>query len=328
MITIRLQAGPERRPAAPRDRPVQDGDASSPVPPAARREVPRDRRAGGERGARRRRAGLDLRPARRGAAGDGGDAGAGVPDPAAAAAAGARAGRGRDHLRGAVAGRREPDDGLDRGAAGADRPGGGLRDPVPRPLRRERTRTADRARGGRGGRGARAGRRSSRPGVATAVGFLVLLLSPIPMVRGFGALLVVGHRARARLRDLRRLRRARALRVGASRLRRRCRACAARWPPSAPSARRRAARVDRRPRLAGARLGAARARAGCWRSGWRVAVAGLALDTQSEVVSDVRELVPRRPAGAQGRERAPEGDRRVGRDRRDRARRRHHRRRR
>ena len=29
-------------------------------------------------------------------------------------------------------------------------------------------------------------------GVATAVGFLVLLLSPVPMVRGFGALLVAG----------------------------------------------------------------------------------------------------------------------------------------
>ena len=53
---------------------------------------------------------------------------------------------------------------------------------------------------------ARAGRAASRPrrprraggptiltaGVATAAGFLVLLLSPVPMVRGFGALLVVG----------------------------------------------------------------------------------------------------------------------------------------
>ena len=29
-------------------------------------------------------------------------------------------------------------------------------------------------------------------GVATAVGFLVLLLSPVPMVRGFGGLLVLG----------------------------------------------------------------------------------------------------------------------------------------
>ena len=29
-------------------------------------------------------------------------------------------------------------------------------------------------------------------GIATAVGFLVLLLSPVPMVRGFGALLVLG----------------------------------------------------------------------------------------------------------------------------------------
>ena len=28
--------------------------------------------------------------------------------------------------------------------------------------------------------------------LATAVGFLILLFSPVPMVRGFGALLVVG----------------------------------------------------------------------------------------------------------------------------------------
>ena len=52
--------------------------------------------------------------------------------------------------------------------------GGRLRDPVP----------------GAATRGARAiGRRAA---LATAVGFLLLLLSPVPMVRGFGALLVVG----------------------------------------------------------------------------------------------------------------------------------------
>ncbi len=32
-------------------------------------------------------------------------------------------------------------------------------------------------------------------GIATGVGFLVLLLSPVPMVRGFGVVLVLGHRA-------------------------------------------------------------------------------------------------------------------------------------
>ena len=49
-----------------------------------------------------------------------------------------------------------------------------------------------------GGRDAeRGGARAGGPviataGAATAAGFLVLLLSPVPMVRGFGALLVVG----------------------------------------------------------------------------------------------------------------------------------------
>ena len=40
--------------------------------------------------------------------------------------------------------------------------------------------------------------------LATAAGFLVLLLSPVPMVRGFGALLVVGRRRRVRVRADRR----------------------------------------------------------------------------------------------------------------------------
>ena len=51
--------------------------------------------------------------------------------------------------------------------------GRGLRDPVPGP------------RDSHGGVIATAA-------LATAVGFLILLLSPVPMVRGFGALLVVG----------------------------------------------------------------------------------------------------------------------------------------
>ena len=36
--------------------------------------------------------------------------------------------------------------------------------------------------------------------LATAAGFLVLLLSPVPMVRGFGVLLVVGIASRSRAR--------------------------------------------------------------------------------------------------------------------------------
>jgi uncharacterized protein len=120
-------------------------------------------------------------------------------------------------------------------------------------------------------------------GIATAVGFLVLLLSPVPMVRGFGALLVVG--------------------IGLALL---CALCAGFAALS---------RFGGRPREAKpSRLAAYTpvSRAGEWLAdrAWRtlgvaltrprrvlavglvVAVAGIALDTQSEVVSDVRELVP------------------------------------
>ena len=106
--------------------------------------------------------------------GDGARARAAVPVAAAAAAAGAGAVRGGDRLRRAGAARVAADDGLDRGAARAAGVGGRLRDPVP-------------------GAGARVGGPSiATAALATAVGFLVLLLSPVPMVRGFGALLVVG----------------------------------------------------------------------------------------------------------------------------------------
>jgi uncharacterized protein len=120
-------------------------------------------------------------------------------------------------------------------------------------------------------------------GIATAVGFLVLLLSPVPMVRSFGALLVVG--------------------IGLALL---CALCAgfaalARFGggPREPSVR----RIASHPRVEMAREWLADR---AWRSlgvaltrprrvlaiGLAVAVVGLALDTQSEVVSDVRELVP------------------------------------
>ena len=120
-------------------------------------------------------------------------------------------------------------------------------------------------------------------GIATAVGFLVLLLSPVPMVRSFGALLVVG--------------------IGLALL---CALCAgfaalARFGggPREPAAR----RIASHPRVEIAREWLADR---AWRSlgvaltrprrvlaiGLAVAVVGLALDTQSEVVSDVRELVP------------------------------------
>ena len=126
-------------------------------------------------------------------------------------------------------------------------------------------------------------------GVATATGFLVLLLSPVPMVRGFGLLLVLGI----------------VLALG-------CALCAGfaaltrfRRPPEA-------AQPARESRLAALRSHPRVHAAGEWLAdrSWRalglalsrprrvlaiglaVAVVGLALDTQSEVSSDVRELVP------------------------------------
>jgi hydrophobe/amphiphile efflux-3 (HAE3) family protein len=121
-------------------------------------------------------------------------------------------------------------------------------------------------------------------GLATATGFLVLLLSPVPMVRGFGALLVLGI----------------VLALG-------CALCAGfaalvRFRrPAAESGRLAALRSHPRVHAAGEWL-ADRS----WRTlgfslshprrvlviGLAVAVVGLALDTQSTVVSDVRELVP------------------------------------
>ncbi|HEX5979957.1 MAG TPA: MMPL family transporter, partial [Thermoleophilaceae bacterium] len=120
-------------------------------------------------------------------------------------------------------------------------------------------------------------------GIATAVGFLVLLLSPVPMVRGFGALLVLG--------------------IGLALL---CALCAG----FAALGRFGGGPREPRPSRLAAYTQVARAQewlAGhAWRSlgfaltrprrvlaiGLAVAVVGLALDTQSEVVSDVRELVP------------------------------------
>ena len=101
-----------------------------------------------------------------------------------------------------------------------------------------------------------AGRRSSRRGSPRPSGFLVLLLSPVPMVRGFGLLLVVGHRARARAARCAPASRrscasaARPARPAAARLGARA-SRAARAP-----ARARRARVARGPLLADARRGA------------------------------------------------------------------------
>jgi len=120
-------------------------------------------------------------------------------------------------------------------------------------------------------------------GVATATGFLVLLLSPVPMVRGFGALLVVGIFI--------------ALACAV------CAGFAALTRFSRPGTPDRLARLRTHPRLHGAKEWLADR---SWRTlgfalsrprrvlaiGLAVAVVGLALDTQTAVTSDIQELVP------------------------------------
>jgi hydrophobe/amphiphile efflux-3 (HAE3) family protein len=142
-------------------------------------------------------------------------------------------------------------------------------------------------------------------GIATAVGFLVLLASPVPMVRGFGALLVVGIAVAL----------ACALLAGFAAL---VRFGEPRRPDGVPPAlpRLRAAAGGLGRRIAGSTAG--RTVAGRWRElrlwtlerGERalatsiarprrvlaialaLAVVGWVADTQQTVVSDVRELVP------------------------------------
>ncbi|HEX6582118.1 MAG TPA: MMPL family transporter [Thermoleophilaceae bacterium] len=127
-------------------------------------------------------------------------------------------------------------------------------------------------------------------GLATATGFLVLLLSPVPMVRGFGLLLVLGivlalacalcagFAAMTRFRG-------RASEPRSSRLA--ARASALRAHPRTQAAGEWLA--DRSWRALGLALSRPRR---VLAIGLAVAVVGLALDTQSEVASDVRELVP------------------------------------
>jgi hydrophobe/amphiphile efflux-3 (HAE3) family protein len=143
-------------------------------------------------------------------------------------------------------------------------------------------------------------------GVATAVGFLILLTSPVPMVRGFGALLVVGIAVALTCALLAGF--AALVRFGEPRRR------PEGVPPMLPRAR--AALSDLGTRIAESGPGRAVARG--WRSLrlWAVergeralatsiarprrvlaialalAVVGWAADTQSTVVSDIRELVP------------------------------------
>jgi hydrophobe/amphiphile efflux-3 (HAE3) family protein len=134
-------------------------------------------------------------------------------------------------------------------------------------------------------------------GLATAVGFLVLLLSPVPMVRNFGALLVVGIG----------LALACALTAGFAVLSRFAEPRGERGPPMLPRLRERARAagdaIAGHPRVERLRESVANR---SWQAldysltrpkrvlavGLAIAIVGLALDTQSKVVSDVRELVP------------------------------------
>ena len=133
-------------------------------------------------------------------------------------------------------------------------------------------------------------------GLSTAAGFLVLLLSPVPMVRGFGALLVLGILLALGC----------ALTAGFAAL---IRFSDRREdvPPMLPRLRERAA--DWSEAISTGRLGQAGRRVAGWGRGavelalvrpqrvllvgLAVAVLGWAADTQTEVISDVRELVPR-----------------------------------
>jgi hydrophobe/amphiphile efflux-3 (HAE3) family protein len=127
-------------------------------------------------------------------------------------------------------------------------------------------------------------------GIATAVGFLVLLLSPVPMVRDFGALLVLGiglALACALCAGFAALGRYGGRERGVGRLiypnGYRKRPTPGRWA----AARERLA--DRSWRTLGLALERPRR---VLAVGLALAVVGLALETQSEVVSDIRELVP------------------------------------
>ena len=162
------------------------------------------------------------------------------------------------------------------------------------------------------GRPRSARRRSRSPRWRPATGFLVLLLSPVPMVQGFGLLLVVGiavalacaltaglGRDRALRPRWRRARRLVARRRRDPPRRRRADSPAGQAPPGgclprAPCALGRRGGCGRRGPWG--RRGCSRApcriRAACWRSALVLAVLGWVADTQTAVQSDVTKLVP------------------------------------
>jgi uncharacterized protein len=138
-------------------------------------------------------------------------------------------------------------------------------------------------------------------GLATATGFLVLLLSPIPMVRGFGVALIIGitfafllaltagfaalveWHGRARPEDLPPVMPRMRERLGSARER------ASRLPGGSAAG----SFVALFPRAGRAALGTALTHPRrVLLIGLAVAVLGWAADTQTKVVSDVRDLVP------------------------------------
>jgi predicted RND superfamily exporter protein len=148
---------------------------------------------------------------------------------------------------------------------------------------------------------ARGGPVIATAGLATAAGFLVLVLSPIPMVRGFALLLVLGIAIAFAL----------ALTVGLSVLSLVRPAEPGRTPgPRGPSwwvaARRRASEAARPATALAGRVGAGAGRAGRRALAMSIAApgrvlavaavlaaAGWGVGTQIQVISDIRELVPR-----------------------------------
>ena len=138
-------------------------------------------------------------------------------------------------------------------------------------------------------------------GLATGVGFLVLLLSPVPMVRGFGVLLVAGIAIAFFL----------ALSAGTAALAVAARSRGGRLGASARGAAElvddgaaRVGRVLAPVRRAGGRVREATLRGALRRPrrvlliGLVIALAGLAVDSQTRVNSDFRELVPQDLRGA------------------------------
>ena len=147
--------------------------------------------------------------------------------------------------------------------------------------------------------------------LATAAGFLALQLSPTPMVRGFGWLLIVGVAIAFVLALTAGLRGAGA-RVGTETPPVRCR----------PEGDKRQAELGRRGRLPGSCAWRWTSRWRCSGSGLALAILGWGLGTRIETVSDIRELAPQSLPAVQELDEAAGSDRGLGRARRlDRSRR-------